>query len=86
MSTAIPSSQCTEPSRKSHGYGVEQLREPLLPLADVVDLDPELDGQAGALRLEHRVAVGVEVVDAALREIRDVPDLGGLRGSSRRAP
>ena len=78
MSTASPSSQCTEPSRKSNGIRVEQLGESRLALADVVDLEAELHRQPRALRLEHGVAVVVEVVDAALRQVRHVPDLGGL--------
>ena len=60
------------------GIRLEQLRESMLPVADVVDLEPELDGQAAAPRLEHGVAVLVEVVNATLEVIGQLPDLSSL--------
>ena len=49
-----------------------------MTVADVVDLEAELDRQAALFSVEHGVAVSVEVVDAALRLVRQVPDLEGL--------
>src|SRR5213078_4196566 len=51
---------------------------PLLPLADVVDLEPELHGQTLSLRVDDRVDVEVEVVDATLALVLLDPDLAGL--------
>src|SRR5581483_8234777 len=57
---------------------LEDLGKAPLPLTDEVDLDPELHRQPSLLGLEHGVAVGVEVVDAALALVRDLPQLAGL--------
>ena len=51
---------------------------PGLPVADVVDLEPELDGQPLPLGVEDRLDVEVEVVDAALALVVVDPDLCGL--------
>src|SRR5581483_2365357 len=57
---------------------LEDLGKAPLPLTDEVDLDPELHRQPSLLGLEHGVAVGVEVVDAALALVRDLPQLARL--------
>ena len=46
--------------------------------ADVVDLEPELDREPLPLRLDNRVDVVVEVVDAALGLVRERPQRPGL--------
>ena len=74
-----PSRRASAPSRAgSPRDTASSSAEPRLPLPDVVDLEPELDGQPRTLGLEHGVAVDVEVVDAPLGQVRNVPDLGGL--------
>ena len=67
------------------GIRLEQLGQARLLLADVVDLEAELHRQPLPLCLEHRIAVVVQVVDAALRQVGDLPRARRSDGSSRRA-
>jgi hypothetical protein len=60
------------------GVAGEELAEPHLPVAHVVDLEPELDRKALPLCVENRVAVRVEVVDAALCLVLERPELARL--------
>src|SRR6185437_388260 len=57
---------------------LEERVELVLPPAGIVDLEPELDRQAAALRLHDRVDVGVKVVNAALGLVRQLPERTGL--------
>src|SRR5262245_49230643 len=51
----------------------EQGARLLLAAPLVVDLQPELHGQAAPLRLDDRPDVGLQVEDAPLRLVRDMP-------------
>src|SRR4051794_6603073 len=56
------------------GIRLEQRVRLLLAAALEVDLEPELDRQAAALGLEHRLDVRLDRVDAALDLVRDRPE------------
>src|SRR5439155_8880951 len=56
----------------------DELRQPVLAIADVVDLEPELHREVATLCLDDGFAVRLEVEDAALVEVGNVPQLERL--------
>src|SRR5439155_17177031 len=56
----------------------DELRQPVLAIADVVDLEPELHREVATLCLDDGFAVRLEVEDAALVEVGNVPHLERL--------